>query len=86
MKGVALAFALLSKDVGVAFASFLLRGVAQVDNLNTFNVKVEFVGKLLDNLVVAQQNGLANAFSFGLNGCLEHGGVDRFGKDDALGM
>ncbi len=84
LEGVALALALLGQDAGVALATLLLGGMAQVDNLDALNVQVELGSQLGNDLVVAQQHGLADAFGLGLDGGFQHGGVYGLGKDDAL--
>ena len=86
LEGVALTLALLGQDVGVALTAFLLRGVAQVDNLYAVDVQIERLGELGDDLVVAQQDGVADALGVSLHSGFEHGGVDGFGKDHTLGV
>ena len=60
--------------------------MAQVDNLDALDVQVEFLGELLDHLVVAQQHGMADAFGLGLGSSLEHRGVYGLGEDYTLWM
>ena len=84
LEGVAVALALVGENHGIALTTLLLGGMAQVDNLDTVDVEVEFLCQFGDNLIVAQEDGLADAFGLGLNSGLEHGGVNSLGKDDAL--
>ena len=86
LEGVAVACALLREDVSVAFASFLLVGVAQVDDFQSLDVEVQLLSHLRNHLVVAQQDGVADTFRLGLYGSFQHGGVYGFGKHDALRM
>ena len=58
--------------------------MAQVDNLDAFEAELQFLGQLLDALVVTQEDRVANALGLGLYGSLEHGGVDTLGKYDTL--
>ena len=86
LQRVALALALLSEDLGIAMTAVVLRRMAQVHHLDTVKVQVEFVGELGDNLIVTQQDRIAQTFSLRLYGGTEHRGMSTLGKHHALRM
>ena len=84
LKGVSLALPFAGQYAGVALAALLLRWVAQVDYLYAVEAELQLLCQLRDDLVVAQQDGVADAFGLCLYGCLQHGGVYGLGEDHAL--
>ena len=81
-----LAGTLLREDAGIALAALSLAVVAQVDDLDALKAQVELLGQLLDALVVTQEDGVTDTLGLGLNGRLQHRGVDTLGKHHALGI
>ena len=83
---MSLASWLLCQEMGETLTALLLVGVAQVDHLDTFEAQLQLLGHLGNDLVVAQQNGLADTLGLGLYGSFQHGGVNGLGKDYTLWM
>ena len=57
----------MGQNLGEALAAFSLVVMAQVDNLNAVETKFQFLGELLDALVITQKYWLAYTLSLCLH-------------------
>ena len=54
LESIAVALTLLCQYAGITFAALLLIGMTQVHNLDAIQIQIQFLGHLLDHLVVTQ--------------------------------